>query len=82
VSDSIDLTKNNLIIHYVMNVKMDKSDGFLTVFSFTPFLPSWPKAMFLSFLTKSNRQQKTAAQPSWSEQPLALMGLRFLCFVS
>jgi len=36
--------------------------------------------MFLAFLDPSHTQQKkTAAQPSWSEQPLALLGfLRFL----
>jgi hypothetical protein len=34
--------------------------------------------LFLAFLDPSSRQQKTAAQPSWSEQPLALLWfLRF-----
>jgi hypothetical protein len=37
-----------------------------------------PKALFLAFLDPLSLQQKTAAQPLWSEQPLALLGfLRF-----
>ncbi len=50
--------------------------GFFFVSSITQFLLSWPKAMFLA---PPSRQQKTAAQPLWSEQPFNLLGfLRFL----
>jgi hypothetical protein len=51
--------------------------------NFSSFLPSrcfffLAEALFLAFLDRYRRKQKTAAQPLWSEQPFALLGfLRF-----
>ena len=42
------------------------------------FLRFWPKALFLVILVPSSQQQKTAAQPSWSEQPFVIQGFLHL----